>query len=91
MVDMKEVPDGDADDYQATYASDDEIYPNTLRISLDDDDLKKLGITDLPKVGDTMTMNARVLVTRVSDENNFYGRERCVGFQITDMELGGAE
>lgn len=67
------------------------VYPYGLRISLRDEDLAKLGIKDLPAVGDTMTLTAQVQVTRVSDEQAFYGRERCLGLQITDMELSAAK
>lgn len=85
LVDMKYVPDDKAP--APTYAGDKEAYPYSLQISLDNDDLTKLGITDLPEMGEVMTLNAKIKVIRIQDEQLFYGRCRCLGLQITDMEL----
>lgn len=63
-------------------------YPYGLCIDLNDETLAKLGITELPAVGAQITVLARATVTRVSayqDQGN--EQERCVGLQITDMEL----
>jgi hypothetical protein len=63
-------------------------YPYGLCLRMDKDELDKLGIKDLPKVGTKMMMMAKVKVTRVSqsaaegadDETN-------VEYQITDIGL----
>jgi hypothetical protein len=64
-------------------------FPYGLRIDLDNDSLKKLGIESLPEVGKSMMLHARVVVNSVS-ENESSGQEKrkSVGLQITDMALG---
>ncbi|NYT45135.1 hypothetical protein H0A64_09905 [Alcaligenaceae bacterium] len=62
-------------------------YPYGLRINLDDDSLKKLGITELPEVGTTMTLQARVEVVSVSQHESDNGKHRDMSLQITDMTL----
>lgn len=62
-------------------------YPYGLRINMDDDSLKKLGITELPEVGTTMTLQARVEVVSVSQHESDNGKHRDMSLQITDMAL----
>lgn len=67
-------------------------YPYGLQLYLDDDTLKKLGITDLPKVGSSMLAQITVTVTGTSQRATQSGKEgeetrTCVDMQITDMEL----
>lgn len=62
-------------------------YPYGLRISLDEESLKKLGITDLPEVGQAMTLQARVEVVSVSQYEHTEGKSRDMSLQITDMAL----
>lgn len=57
-------------------------------LCLDDDLLTKLGITTPPTVGTTMMLNARVVVTSTSVNQQQDGdKEARVELQITDMEL----
>lgn len=68
------------------------IYPYGLTLYLDDDTLKKLGITDLPKVGSTMLAQITVSVTGTSQRATQSGKEgetmrTCVDLQITDMDI----
>lgn len=71
-------------------AADAPRYPYGLCVSLDDDSLAKLGITDLPKVGAKMTLTARVVVTSIgSSERQGGDAESRMELQITDMELDG--
>lgn len=64
-------------------------YPYGLRLSLDDDALEKLGITELPKVGTVMVLQARVEVCGTSAySTQDKESEASVSLQITDMELG---
>lgn len=87
LVNMIETPD--ADDCGPCYASDAKpAYPYQLQISLDDDDLKKLGVDSLPDIGAMIDLTAKVKVIRIQDETGFYGRQRNLGLQITDMALG---
>jgi hypothetical protein len=60
-------------------------YPYGARLSLDTDELKKLGITakNLPEVGEYYHIEARGCITSVSQDNN----RISVGIQIEDMAL----
>lgn len=66
-------------------------YPYGLSIYLDDDTLKKLGITDLPKVGTQMPATIMVTVTGTSQRATQGGEGEktctCVDLQITDMDI----
>lgn len=68
-------------------ASDEPEYPYGLRISLDKDSLAKLGITELPEVGATMVLQARVEVVSVSQYDSSEGKSQDMSLQITDMSL----
>ncbi|WP_059413439.1 capsid staple protein [Cupriavidus basilensis] len=71
----------------APSAEDAPRYPYGLCLDLDDETLKKLGITDMPAVGSAMQLIARVRVTRISQYENQEGADACLGLQITDMAL----
>lgn len=61
-------------------------YPWGLSISLEDDELSKLGMDGLPEVGAEMELLVRVKVQRASQTQMASGEtERCVGLQITAM------
>lgn len=67
-------------------------YPYGLSLYLDDDTLKKLGITDLPKVGTSMPATITVVVTGTSQRATQSSKEgekmhTCVDLQITDMDI----
>ncbi len=64
-------------------------YPYGLVINLDSDEIKKLGIKELPKVGTEFPISAIVKVTRVM-QSAVEGRdeENCISLQITDLGLG---
>jgi hypothetical protein len=63
-------------------------YPYGLCIELDEESLGKLGVTELPKVGATMTITAKVFVKTTSAYTNMdEGEEKRVQLQITDMEI----
>jgi hypothetical protein len=62
-------------------------YPYGLSISLNDDTLKKLGITELPNVGAKMKLVAVVEVCSTSQYAEQDGVDKNVSLQITDMEL----
>ncbi|NIF51408.1 capsid staple protein [Burkholderia sp. Ax-1724] len=63
-------------------------YPYGLCINLGADELKKLGIDDLPSVGAEMTMTATVKVTSVSSyESSGSEGSKSVSLQITQMAL----
>ena len=65
-------------------------YPWGLCIHLDKDELDKLGMKDLPKIGATMALTAKVTVTRVSQSASSSPEayeQTSVDLQITDMTL----
>lgn len=71
-------------------------YPYGLSIYLDDDTLKKLGITDLPKVGSSMLAQITLTVTGTSQRATQSSKDgenltTCVDLQITDMDLAKPE
>ena len=67
---------------------DEDPYPYGLAIQLEDDQLKKLGLTNLPKVGATLMLRARVTVRSVStNEGADRQSHRSVSLQITDLAV----
>ena len=62
-------------------------YSYGLCITLDTDELEKLGITTLPGVGDECHIRAVGEVTSVSENDAGNGQERSVRVQIQMMEL----
>ena len=63
-------------------------YPYGLCIHLDKDELDKLGMKDLPKVGTEMPISAIVKVTRVSQSAVEGADEQTsIDLQITDMGI----
>jgi hypothetical protein len=74
----------------ATIAADQPVYPWGLSLTLDNDSLEKLGI-DLPKVGKTLMVTARVDVTGVSSNESESGKNRSVSLQITDLSVSPGE
>lgn len=64
------------------------LYPYGTRIELNSAMLEKLGITDLPKLGTKMRIEAMVEVCSGNQYQEQDGdANRSVGLQITDMEL----
>jgi len=66
-------------------------YPYGLTINIDEEGLKKLGITSMPAVGTQMTLTALVEVCSTSQYQDRSGEtESSLSLQITDMELNGS-
>ena len=68
-------------------------YPWGLCLNLESDELDKLGLTNLPKVGTEMPITATVKVTRVSQSASENGgkeadEHRSVSLQITAIAIG---
>ena len=68
-------------------------YPWGLCIHLDKDELDKLGITDLPKVGTKLNLEAAVVVTSVRQSAAMaMGQDPdesvSIDLQITDLYVG---
>lgn len=67
-------------------------YPWGLQISLENEQLEALGILDMPKTGEAMSMTCVVKVTRCSEEDiNGESPRRSMSLQITDMEMTAPE
>lgn len=62
-------------------------FPYGLCLSLGKDELKKVGITELPEVGDEYTIVAIGKVTRVSQNASEQADTMSCDFQITDLAL----
>lgn len=62
-------------------------YPYGLTIYLDDETLKKLGMTDMPDVGTVLNLAATVEVTSNSQRQTQEGKTVNMDLQITAMEL----
>lgn len=72
-----------------TLVDDGPEFPFGLSIHLDDESLEKLDMKKLPPIGTEMTLTAKVKVTDISAHDSENGKDRSVGFQITDMALHG--
>lgn len=63
-------------------------YPYGLTLRLEDEHLKKLGISSLPKVGTSMAIEATCKVTSVSSNESERGSSRrCIELQIQKLGL----
>jgi hypothetical protein len=92
LVDMKMSAEEAREEYGSAPLDDGDLpeYPYGLTICLDDESLAKLGITQLPTVGSTMTINARVEVCSTSQySNRKRENETSMSLQITAMEISG--
>lgn len=58
-------------------------YPYGLKLNIDKDAMNKLGMKEMPKMGNVMNMRAKCKVTNMSA--NEHGKH--MGLQITDMEI----
>jgi hypothetical protein len=74
---------------EPSVAADRPMYPWGLSVNLDTEALEKLGLADdLPEVGATMKLEARVDVVSVSENDTSGGGKTCsVSLQITDLGL----
>lgn len=62
-------------------------YPWGTQLTLDRDELEKLGITKLPAVGDECHIRAVGEITSVSENDSGNGKDRSVRIQIQMMDL----
>jgi hypothetical protein len=65
-------------------------YPYGTQLSLGDDQLEALGITDLPKIGTVLTIQAKVKVVAArSEEDQDGSADNTLSLQITDLGIDG--
>lgn len=62
-------------------------YPCGLCLYLDEASIDALGLKTLPELGSTMSLQAQVTVTSVSQDQGIYGLQRSLRLQITAMDL----
>lgn len=63
-------------------------YPYGLRLSLNDDSLKSLGIKKLPAVGTKMIVVGIGEVTRASEQESYNGTNRDIEIQLQELDIG---
>lgn len=87
MINMKQKPE--REEMPGAIEADEPQYPYGLCITLGKEELEKLGITALPKVGSEMMITARAYVKSTSAyETQGEGERMSIHLQITDMEIG---
>jgi hypothetical protein len=87
LVNMKQQPK--REEMPGAIESDEPRYPYGLCISLGKEELAKLNITALPKVGGEMMITAKAIVKSTSAyDTQGEGQDMRVELQITDMGLG---
>lgn len=90
MASMKMKPEAKGKhDEMVTSSGSSEKYPWGLRINLGNEQLKALGIKDLPKVGESLPLHAMVSVVGVRSSETEGGEDRNVELQITECMMGG--
>lgn len=89
MINMKQKPE--REEKPGEIEMDQPEYPYGLSISLEKEQLEKLGITELPKVGAKMMLHANAIVKTVSAYDTQSGSDQRVELQITEMELAAGE
>lgn len=91
MIDMK-ISDMEKKEMSApSVLNDTANYPYGLRIHLDPESFKKLGI-EVPEVGEKFLLHATVEVMSVNAESyKGYEKKYSCGLQIMDMELEETE
>lgn len=62
-------------------------YPPGLRLELDNDTLKKLGISELPKLGEKFLVMAKAEVASANQHKNDDGKHQYLGLQLVEMCL----
>lgn len=67
-------------------------YPWGTTITLENDALKKLGITDLPEIGEEVMLHGMGKVTRLAESSSAVGKDnKSVEIQLTRMEVAFGE
>lgn len=62
-------------------------YPYGLRLRLETEDLKKLGLTELPDIGAGMMLVAEAKVCACSQSKALYGEQRSLELQVIAMKV----
>lgn len=62
-------------------------YPYGTMLDLNGETLSKIGMKKLPMVGEKVRIVAEGTITRVSEYQEQDGTDRCVGIQLTAMDV----
>ena len=93
LIDLKRTPKDKQEDAQeyaqeaASTATSQPDYGYGLQIHLEAEELEKLGIKDLPQVGDEYHLHAIAKVKGVNERDSGARKESEVDLQITMMEI----
>lgn len=85
MINMKRAPE--REEMPGEIEKDEPRYPYGLCISLEKEDMDKLGLSNLPKVGTEVSFIAKAVVKGTSAYETQGGSDMRVELQITDMEM----
>lgn len=95
LIDMKHSPKEREEESEEAKAQGGPEYPWSLRITLGEDELEKLGLRENPKSGTRFKIEAEGYVCSERQESsNDYGDSRSVTFQLTSVAVepdGGEE
>jgi hypothetical protein len=76
----------------ASDPSDAPQYPYGLLLSLNDETMTQLGMSEMPAVGSKVMITAMATVMSTNASSTQSGEtEKCVGLQITDMDIKPGE
>lgn len=64
-------------------------YPYCLQISFDEEIMEKLGIDEMPTVGDMLKFSAESIVTGTNTSATGDEESRRINIQITHIDIGG--
>lgn len=88
MKSMKMSEQESAEYAMPTAMSGQPLYPWGLQITLDDESLKKLGLSNLPALDEVLEIRCKAQVTGLNSRKEGNDEdESCVILQITDMEV----
>lgn len=89
LTSMKKEPKNYQEEKQSSVLKHDgDQYPHGLCIYLGKEEMEKLSMQGMPRIGDRMYMKAFVEVKSIEKSDSEYeGEEREVGLQITHMDL----
>ena len=85
MISMKQ--EAEREEMPGEIEKDEPRYPYGLCISLEKEDMDKLGLSNLPKVGTEVSFMAKAVVKGTSAYETQGGSDMRVELQITDMEM----
>lgn len=77
----------DAKEMNSPSKLDESKYPWGMRIELNNESMKKLGMKKLPEVGKKCVIYALAVVERVSENSTQDGTRQDMSLQITDLDI----